>query len=166
MEIYQNLPDGTRAELIEYIIYLLSDPGPVHGQVLGSIHQDIVNACGHSGFGKVMTWPCTFFLDETSHAIRPDIAVTLNSNPGRIVSDMHFRGVPDFVVEVLSPVNKKHDIVKKKSVYQRFGVKEYWIIDPESKIAQCYALRIGQLQMLAEHTGLIKSELLGLEFPF
>ena len=166
MEIYQNLPDGTRADLIEYIIYMLGDPGTLHEKVLESIHQKMTSASKQSAFGKMMTWPCIFFLDETSHAIRPDIAVTLKSNPGEIVSDMHFRGVPDFVVEILSQVNKRHDLVKKKSVYQRFGVKEYWIVDPESKIAQCYALRAGQLQMQCEQTGLIKSELLGLEFTF
>ncbi|MEP6736337.1 MAG: Uma2 family endonuclease [Chryseolinea sp.] len=166
MEIYQNLPEGTRADLLEYIIYLLPEPGPAHEQVLESIYENVLNAKEGSAYANVMAWPCTFFLDETSHAIRPDIAVTLKSNPGKIVSDMHFRGVPDFVVEVLSPVNKRHDIIKKKSAYQRFGVKEYWTVDPESKAAQHYALRAGQLQLQAEHNGCIKSQLLPLEFQF
>jgi Uma2 family endonuclease len=75
-------------------------------------------------------------------------------------------GVPDLLVEILSPGNKDFDLIKKKDLYERFGVKEYWIVDPDTKLALCYQIQAGKYEKAGEEIGTIKSPLLKLEITF
>jgi Uma2 family endonuclease len=79
-------------------------------------------------------------LDEISNAVQPDIVVILKSNKNHPEPRGHFHGVPDLLVEILSPDNRVHDLVKKKDLYEKFGVKEYWIVDPETRATVGYTL--------------------------
>jgi Uma2 family endonuclease len=71
--------------------------------------------------------------------------VILNSNKNQPDPKGHFHGVPDLVIEILSSSNKDHDLVKKKNLYERFGIKEYWIIDPDTKAIIVYMLDSGSV---------------------
>jgi Uma2 family endonuclease len=90
----------------------------------------------------------------------------LEDNRNIIDPNGHIHGVPDLLVEVLSPGNKDHDLIKKKDLYERFGVKEYWIIDPETKLALCFQLVSGKYVKAGEEIGLIQSILLKLKIQF
>jgi len=70
------------------------------------------------------------------------------------------------LIEILSPGNKKHDLERKKDLYEHFGVQEYWIIDPETKLAIGYVLDNMKYKRIAEDTGFIKSPLLQASFTF
>lgn len=75
-------------------------------------------------------------------------------------------GVPDLVIEILSPGNKKHDQVTKKNLYEKFAVKEFWIVDPETKEATGYWLygnKLSQFQHTKRESGVQTSEH---HFPF
>ena len=58
-----------------------------------------------------------------------------------IIDKRGLKGVPDLIIEVLSSGNKKYDSVKKKKLYEKFGVKEYGLVDPETKIANGFLLK-------------------------
>lgn len=108
--------------------------------------------------------PLDVFLDETNNAVQPDIIVVLNQNKRiNIDDDGHIHGVPDMIVEVLSPGNKDHDLIRKKDLYERFGVKEYWAVDPETRLALGYMLEKNLYKQTGEDIGLIRSPLLGIE---
>jgi Uma2 family endonuclease len=79
--------------------------------------------------------------------------------------DGYIHGAPDLIVEVLSS-DKKRDTVKKKNLYERAGVKEYYIVDPANRKVQAYALKNSLYEMHYERDGLFKSPLLELEFTF
>ena len=166
MEVYKNLPEGTLAELIDNVIYTSPSPVTSHQKVLQTIFRRLSEQIEDKQKGEVIVAPFDVHLDERSNAVQPDIVVILNTNSGTLNPNGHFHGIPDLVVEVLSPANKEYDLVKKKDLYQRFAVNEYWIVDPQTKMTICYASKDGKYIKIGEESGLISSPLLNLNFMF
>ena len=77
-----------------------------------------------------MVSPLDVFFDDRN-AFQPDIVYIADKNM-HIVKDGKVKGAPDLIVEVLSPGNKKHDLERKKPVYEKHGVKEFFIVDPKT----------------------------------
>ena len=73
--------------------------------------------------------------------MEPDITVVCD--PGKL-DKYGCRGAPDMVVEILSPSTRRHDRVIKYRLYQRAGVREYWIVDPDNKTVQVFRLEDGR----------------------
>ena len=124
MGVYKNLPEGTLAELINNVIYMSPSPVTNHQKVLQSIFRRLSEEIEDTQKGEVIVAPFDVYLDEISNAVQPDIVVILNTNRNKLNPIGHFHGVPDLVVEVLSPRNKEYDLVKKKDLYEQFGVNE------------------------------------------
>ena len=72
--------------------------------------------------------------------VQPDILFIAKKNP-LVIDNRGLKGVPDLIIEILSPGNKKYDLAKKRKLYEKFGVKEYWVVDPETKIATGFLLK-------------------------
>lgn len=70
------------------------------------------------------------------------------------------------IVEVLSPRNKDYDLITKKDLYQKFGVQEYWIVDPDTKLAIGFALSGDSYKKISEEIGKIYSPLLNADLVF
>ena len=77
-----------------------------------------------------------------------------------------FHGAPSLVMELLSPGTAHYDLHEKKFVYERHGVQEYWIVDPDTKDVEGYFLKEGRYGDPINYVGLISSKLLGEEFAF
>jgi len=165
MEVYKSLPEGTLAEIIDNQIYMSPSPVYNHQEVLIEIASQIRNVLKKSD-GRIVIAPFDVYLDETRNAVQPDIVVILNGNKGTLNYHGHFHGVPDILIEILSPNNKDHDLIRKKDLYERFGVKEYWIVDPETKLSLVYERISDQYKLAAEDIGFIKSTLLQASFSF
>ncbi len=75
-------------------------------------------------------------------------------------------GAPDVVIEILSPANKGYDKKDKKQVYEKYGVKEYWIIEPNDKTVTGFTLINNKLVQTSSAEGIIESKLLGNTFKF
>ena len=90
--------------------------------------------------GEVYTAPFDVYLDEHVNAVQPDIVFV--SAAKLSIIDRYIHGVPDLIVEVLSDGNEDHDRIRKKALYERFGVSEYWIIDAATK--KCYRLLLSK----------------------
>lgn len=93
------------------------------------------------------------FLSEEEHYV-PDGMVVCDPDK---VSDRGVTGAPDLVVEVLSHSTRKRDLGYKKAVYERAGVREYWIVHPEGQALEQYLLRDGTF-FLAEAPGMYDEE--------
>ncbi|MBT1704796.1 Uma2 family endonuclease [Fulvivirgaceae bacterium PWU20] len=104
-------------------------------------------------------------MDEHSNAVQPDIIFVFSENIS-IIKDDAIHGIPDLLIEILSPGNSLHDTVKKKELYQKFGVKEYWVIDPETTESTGYTLKNGIYIECGRYKAMIKSLLLNQEFNF
>ncbi len=165
MEVYKMLPEGTLAELIEGIIYMSPSPTPRHQDVIGDLFFEFkLFLKGKSG--KVFVSQIDVFLDRHANAVQPDIVFITSENLSIIKEDSNIQGVPDLIVEVLSSGNSDHDLKKKRTLYEKFGVKEYWIIDPQTKEAIGFELQNGVYIELYKAVGSLQSKLLQHSFQF
>ena len=164
MEGYKMLPQGTLAELIDGKIYMSPSPVTDHQRIISRLLSKIFSYVEEEGLGEVFVSPFDVYLDEHANAVQPDLIFVSKTNI-HIVQD-HIHGVPDLLIELLSPGNKTHDTVTKKNLYETFKVKEYWIIDPATKESIGYRLEGGRYQEFARSVGNIASLLLKQRFDF
>lgn len=166
MEVYQGLPEGTLAELIDNQIYMSPSPVFKHQKTVQLLNQQLLSHFSTHANGEVIIAPFDVYLDETSNAVQPDITVILEENRQILDENGHIHGVPDLLVEVLSPGNRDHDLITKKDLYEQFGVKEYWAVDPETRLALGFTLKAGKYELFSDQIGKIESVLLGAPFSF
>ena len=164
MEVFRMLPEGTLAELIDGIIYMSPSPFTNHQRIISKLLGKMFQYIEERQSGEIFVAPFDVYLDEHSNAVQPDIIFVAKENEG-IIKD-HIHGVPDLLIELLSPGNKSHDTVRKKNLYEKFGVKEYWIIDPETKESIGYSLEGKKYKEFSRSIGQIMSPLLGERFIF
>lgn len=79
--------------------------------------------------------------EDVDTMVEPDISVVCD--PSKL-DDIGCKGAPDLVMEILSPSTTRHDRFTKFNLYQRAGVREYWIVDPEAQVAQIHTLEEGR----------------------
>lgn len=141
---YLGWPGDVRYELIDGIAYLmLLAPDLAHQDVAGEIFAQLHTALA----GK----PCRAFIapvdvrfpkgdeadDSIDTVLQPDVLVVCD--PAKL-DRRGVRGAPDLVVEVLSPSTAGHDHVAKRRVYERAGVREYWLVHPVDRVITVYRL--------------------------
>ena len=78
--------------------------------------------------------------EDVDTMVEPDITVVCD--PSKL-DDIGCKGAPDLVMEILSPSTQRHDKLTKFNLYQRAGVREYWIVDPANKSVQVFVLEAG-----------------------
>ncbi|QNK60141.1 Uma2 family endonuclease [Paenibacillus sp. PAMC21692] len=138
-----------RYEIIEGVRYdFLSSPKYVHQNLLGKLHLAFHSACASDG--KILMAPMDVHFDDIN-VFQPDIIYIANDNKG-IIRDGFVFGVPNLVVEILSESTARRDKTIKKSGYEKFGVKEYWLADPIYKLVEQYVLVEGQYRLAATLT--------------
>lgn len=153
------------AELIDGSIYMSPAPTPKHQRIIGKLFRVLTDFVEKKKLGEIFFSPCDVFLDETANAVQPDI-IFISSDNSSLVGDDAIHGVPDMLLEVLSPGNSQHDLVRKKELYQKFQVKEYWIINPDTNETFGFILKGGKYVDTGRFNGKIKSTLLNQEFGF
>jgi Uma2 family endonuclease len=115
--------------------------------------------------GEMYFSPFDVFFDELSNAVQPDVIFVSKRNLS-ILKDDAIHGVPDLLIEILSPGNSSHDLVRKKALYEKFGVQEYWIVDPETKETIGYTLKDKIYIECGRSVGEIISPLMDASFQF
>ncbi len=129
--------DGKRHEIIDGRHYMNAAPNPRHQAVSRHIQFQLYEQIELTKLGEVINSPIDLQLSLWD-VVQPDIVVVLASN--RIITTTKIHGVPDLVIEILSPANRKHDLELKKQLYEQFSVPEYWIVDPENQTIKRYRL--------------------------
>ena len=131
------LSDGTRAELIDGVMYMMTPPGRKHQELVSFLHLEIGNFIRNKN-GNCKIYPALFavFLNEDDRTyVEPDISVICDESK---LDDRGCNGAPDWVIEIVSPSSKRMDYLIKLLKYQKAGVKEYWVVDPERKSVMVY----------------------------
>ena len=135
IEDFYALPEGTRAELIDGVIYdMAPSPLRIHQEISMELSATIFNYIkNNKGICKVYTAPFDVKLSENTVVI-PDISVICD--PSKL-TEKGCSGAPDWVIEITSS-NEIHDYVTKLNLYQCYNVREYWIINPKDKSVLVY----------------------------
>ena len=144
---YCSWPDDVRYELIDGVAYAMG-PAPVrrHQGILLELARQVANILEGSPCRPYIApfdvrLPKTDEIDnDVDTVVQPDLVVICDRAK---LDDKGCRGAPDWVVEVLSPSTAGHDQILKRALYQRVGVREYWLVHPVDRIVTIYTLDAG-----------------------
>lgn len=150
---YCNWPEDARYELIDGIAYAMSPaPSPKHQDAVGRIYAQIVQKLTEKSCRPYIA-PFDVRLPQFDEAdenvatvVQPDISVICDPTK---IDDKGCRGAPDWIIEVLSPSTAGHDQIVKKALYERAGVREYWLVHPTDRVLTVYVLENGAFGMPA-----------------
>lgn len=144
---YKNWPEGERWELIDGEAYAMSPaPRRHHQTLLGKLYAQLDNYFTEKPCQPLIA-PVDVFLPEGDEAldaidqvVQPDAFVVCDKNK---LIDEGVLGAPDFIIEVLSPGTAMKDQTEKRMLYETRGVREYWIVNPETLEVFIYTLKNG-----------------------
>jgi len=145
---YRNWPDDERCELIDGEAYAMA-PAPTisHQTLAGQLFRQVDEALDGAPC-RTLIAPVDVLLPASDEAdercttvVQPDILVVCD--PAKL-TERNVRGAPDWIIEVLSPATARHDHLTKRALYERAGVREYWLVHPVDRIVTVYTLKDGQ----------------------
>lgn len=164
LEAFELMPEGTLCQLINDIIVMSPTPTTPHARIQRKIFVQIeVFIEGHRK-GEVFFAPVDVYLNE-KNVYQPDIFYLSNEQLS-FVKRKGVYGAPALVIEILSEGNQRYDLKDKKSVYEQCGVKEYWVIDPDTKQCRGFILNSNVYESLPESTGSFNIRMFDLSISF
>ncbi len=138
-EDYLKTPEGERYELIEGELLMTPSPIPKHQRISRKIEFMLEKFVTENDLGEVFYAPCDVYLDN-ENVVQPDI-LFISKERLDIIGEKNIQGAPDLVIEIISENTAYRDLVQKKKLYARFGVKEYWIVIPGEGMIEIYTLK-------------------------
>ncbi len=129
-EVYFALPDDLRVELIDGVFYAMSSPSSTHQTVALEIARQLDECIEeHDSPCFVFIAPSDVALgNEKNTIVQPDVYVRCKGE--KDTGTLQERRTPDLMIEILSPSNPENDLWRKRELYRRHDVREYWIINP------------------------------------
>ncbi|MCF2444988.1 Uma2 family endonuclease [Dyadobacter sp. CY345] len=161
----RTLQDWDLMQIINGKEIMFPSPKIYHQKISRKLQRIIEDFVNGENLGEVFNAPLDVIFEENFNRVQPDL-IFINKEKSEIVKDW-IRGVPDLLVEIISKSSFHLDTIEKKELYEKYGVKEYWIVLPEYATVEIYALEENQYQLFSSATDnqIIKSKLLtGLTF--
>ena len=143
VEDFMKLPEGTLAELIDGEIFMTPGPFVPHQRVVLNLAVEIRAFARARMLGETLLSPMDVHL-PSGDIVEPDLVFVRRENLA-IIQDW-IRGAPDLLIEVLSPSHPERDLIVKRDLYARTGVREYWIVDPSDHSVQAWRLVEGRYE--------------------
>lgn len=143
---YLSWPEDTRYELVDGVAHAMTGPNRRHQEIVGNLFVQLANG--------LEAHPCRIYIapfdvrlpkadeadEQVDTVVQPDISIFCDRAK---LDERGARGAPDWVIEVLSPASAGHDQIVKPRVYERAGVREYWLVHPTGRIVTVYWLSVG-----------------------
>jgi Uma2 family endonuclease len=141
--------DNNRYELIEGELFVSRAPGIPHQRVLNNLQFALGTYLKDNPIGRIVPGPGTIFSDYD--AVIPDLVFVRNERWDQVVTGETFTGALDLVIEIISAgaENRRRDLLVRRQLYAKYGVAEYWIVDPEDRLVEVYRLRDTRLEGVA-----------------
>jgi len=161
--------DGLRHELIDGEHYVTPSPNTKHQSVSINLTVLIGSWLERNPIGRLFHAPFDVVF-STYDVVEPDLLYLSNERASDALTPLHVRGVPELVVEIGSPGTRRRDEMIKRRLYDRTGVSEYWIVDPEIDTIRVYRREAKTfarvVELSAEARDVLTTSLLpGLEIP-
>jgi Uma2 family endonuclease len=169
-EDYLQFPDdGKRHELIDGEHYVTATPNWRHQIISGNLQGIIWSYLQEHPIGRVLSAPFDVIFSEFD-VVEPDLLYLSRERMAQIETSPWVKGAPDLVVEIGSESTRKRDETIKRRLYERFGVSEYWVVDPEIDVIKVYRRTAERFERDAElsleNGDILTTPLLpGLELP-
>lgn len=159
-EDYAKIFDGKRYELIDGELLITPSPVPGHQRISKKIEFMLEKFVTKNDLGEVFDAPCDVCLDD-ENVVQPDI-LFISKDRLNIIGEKNIQGAPDIAIEIVSENSAYRDMVIKKKLYARNGVKEYWIVIQETEEIEVYVLKGNtyQLYMTYCKEGILESPLI------
>ncbi|HVF59928.1 MAG TPA: Uma2 family endonuclease [Thermoanaerobaculia bacterium] len=160
--------DGLRHELIDGEHYVAPAPNFRHQKVVVNFTLAVGNFVERHDLGVLLVAPFDVVFSSTD-VVEPDLLFLSRERLG-LATEQNIQGAPDLVIEILSPSTRKRDLGVKRQLYERMGVREYWLADPARETVTVYR-RTGEAFRLAAELSRDAAEVLttpllpGLEIP-
>ena len=148
-EDIKDLPESSgRTEILNGELILAPTPARHHQEIASNITAEVLPFVRERDLGKFYGSPVHCILEKHVN-VEPDLCFVskdrFDTFDGGVI-----RGAPDLVIEILSPSNRSHDTLVKFRHYERFGVREYWLVDPRERVVAVHALKQSRYELLGE----------------
>ncbi len=129
--------DGLRHELIDGEHYVTPSPNLKHQKVSGNLYLLIRSWLAEHPVGQIVYAPLDVVFSKHD-VVEPDLLYVSNERRAAVLTSKNVQGVPELVIEIGSPSTRKRDETIKRRLYERSGVAEYWVVDPEPDTIRVY----------------------------
>ena len=147
--------EGEHVEIINGEAFMMATPSSRHQEISGELFRQLANFL----VGKsCKVYPAPFGVrlfeqdgdrpEDVHTIVEPDISVVCDRNK---IDSHGCKGAPDLIIEVLSPSTRRHDRLVKLNLYQRAGVREYWLVDPDNGSVQVFTRESGVLKIQEDY---------------
>lgn len=150
-ETYAAVPDGHHYEVVQGVLMMSPAPEPAHQGVIGLIYRYLSDRIFSTRRGLVFTGPLDVVF-SAQMTVQPDVLVLLTEHLDRL-QKKRIMGAPDLAVEVISPGSVTYDRLVKYSIYERAGIPEYWLVNPEEQTIEIFVLEEGTYRSLGVFQG-------------
>lgn len=149
---YRQLPDdGKIYQIIRGELFMTPAPSTIHQRIAMKLEFRLFEFVSKNNAGEVLHAPVDVVLSMTD-VVQPDI-VFIAKDRRNIITRNNIVEAPDLVVEILSDQTETIDRKKKMELYEYYGVKEYWIVDPGTEQIEQYVLENGQFEFHSKAKG-------------
>lgn len=140
--------DSWRYEVIRGELYMSPPPSERHQYASMRLAVRFDNFVTPRKLGRVYAAPFGVILGDIATPVQPDIVFVSAERIAAVVAEDGLHGAPDLIVEILSPSNWLTDRRTKFEIYQEAGVREYWLVNPKTCVAEVFVLREGEFALL------------------
>jgi len=161
--------DGKRHELIDGEHHVTPSPNTRHQRISAKLLVSIGAWLVDHPIGQVFHAPYDVVFSDID-VVEPDLLYLSNGRAAQVLTPVHARGVPELVIEIGSKRTRRRDETSKRRLYERVGVSEYWIVDPEIDAVRVFRREgdrfVRPLELAREAGDVLTTPLLpGLEIP-
>lgn len=158
-EDYLQIEDEHRYEVLKGELIMVAAPYTIHQKVLDNLYFTLSRVVRERRLGRILVAPTDVVL-ANDVVVQPDI-LFVSTDRLNIIGEAAIISAPDLIVEIVSPTSASYDTIEKRDIYEKHGVKEYWLVFPQEKAVEVLTLEEGIYREFSKgrKTGSVRSKI-------